>query len=244
MGLEDKVALVTGAAGSGMGRSIALTLAREGARVAVNYRTNSPSAEGIVHHIVDRGGNAISVRGDVMEAQQCETMVRDVVERLGPVDICVVNPGAGWHPEGIDRLQSSSALDDVRREVAPVFHMMPLLLPDMFKRGWGRFIAIALHPTRLPPAYSYNVAKAARTHALLLAQDEAWKHGVTMNILAPGPVEAFVSVDDAVDQCDHGPSWRSRTTASPQDIAEGVAFLCSDAGRFITGCILPYGFRG
>jgi NAD(P)-dependent dehydrogenase (short-subunit alcohol dehydrogenase family) len=80
-------------------------------------------------------------------------------------------------------------------------------------------------------------------HALLLAQDQAWANGVAVNVLAPGPVSAIESLQAAIEQCDHGRSWQERDNVSPQDIAEGVAFLCSEAGRFVSGCVLPYLFR-
>jgi 3-hydroxybutyrate dehydrogenase len=163
-------------------------------------------------------------------------------DEIGQVDICVVGPGGGWHPEPIDHLDAAGALEDVHREVAPLFHLLPRVLPDMYQRRWGRIIAIALHPTIPSPAYAYNVGKAARTHAVLLAQDQAWRHGVTVNVVAPGPVPAIDSLDDAIDQCDHSPAWHDRTTTAPQDVAESVAFLCSEAGRFITGCVLPFRF--
>ena len=93
------------------------------------------------------------------------------------------------------------------------------LIPGMYQRGWGRIIALAVHPTKLPPAYSYNVAKAARMQAMLLAYDQAWKKGVTVNIIAPGPVPKIESLEEAIEQCDHGPAWHDRSTTSPQDIA-------------------------
>lgn len=237
---EGKVAIVTGAAGSGMGRSTALTLAREGAKVVVNYRTSEESARAIVDHIEGRGGTAIAIQADVFEADECKKLVDAAVERFGPVDICIVVPGGGWHPEPIALLDPTAALEDVHHEIAPLFHLMPLVLPGMYKRKWGRFIGIALHPTKLPPAYSYNVGKAARLQALLLAQDQAWQNGVTVNIIAPGPVSAIQSLKEAIEQSDHGSAWQKRSTVSPQDIAESIAFLCSEAGRFITGCVLPY----
>jgi NAD(P)-dependent dehydrogenase (short-subunit alcohol dehydrogenase family) len=242
MSCESKVAIVTGAAGGGMGRSIALTLAREKAQVVVNYRTSVASATTIVDAIRHRGGRAIAVQADVFDSDGCRTLVDRTIEEFGQVNICVVGPGGGWHPEPIDRLDSAGALEDVHHEVAPLFHLMPRVLPRMYQRKWGRVIAIALHPTKQSPAYAYNVGKAARTHAMLLAQDQAWNNGVTINVVAPGPVPAIDSLDDAIEQCDHGPAWSNRTTTSPQDVAESVAFLCSDAGRFITGCVLPYRF--
>jgi NAD(P)-dependent dehydrogenase (short-subunit alcohol dehydrogenase family) len=243
MTCKDKVAVVTGASGKGMGRSIALTLAREGAKVVINYRTSKDEAQAIVSHIQSRNGSAIAVEADVFEAGGCKKLVNTALEHFGKVDICVINPGAGWHPEPIDKLNSSAALEDIHNEVAPFFHLMPLVLPQMYKRKWGRVIGISLLPPYESPAYSYNVGKAARTEALLKARDEAWRNGVTINIISPGPVPAIESLSEAIEQCDKGPAWQNRTQTSPQDIAESVAFLCSDAGRFITGCELPFLFN-
>jgi NAD(P)-dependent dehydrogenase (short-subunit alcohol dehydrogenase family) len=243
MELSDKIALVTGSAGQGMGRSIALTLAREGAKVAVNYRTSKNQAQAIVNHIENQSGDAIAIEADVFQADDCKKLVDTVIKRFGRIDICIVNPGAGWHPEPVDKLDSSAAIEDIQHEVAPFFHLMPLVLPQMYERQWGRIIGIALLSPYDSPAYSYNVGKAARVHALLKARDEAWRHGVTVNVIAPGPVPAIDSLVEAVEQCEHGPAWQKRANTSPQDIAESVAFLCSDAGRFITGSVLPFLFH-
>ena len=243
MELKDKIAIVTGSAGKGMGRSIALTLAREGAKVVVNYRKSKDQAQVIVNHIESRNGNAIAVQADVFEADECAHLVDAAIEHFGRVDICVVNPGAGWHPEPIDRLNSASAIEDIQHEVSPFLHLMPLVLPQMYERKWGRIIGISLLPPYDSPAYSYNVGKASRVHAMLGARDQTWRNGVTVNVIAPGPVLAIKSLSEAVEQYEHGTAWQKRTNTSPQDIAESVAFLCSDAGRFITGCILPFLFH-
>jgi NAD(P)-dependent dehydrogenase (short-subunit alcohol dehydrogenase family) len=243
MDLKDKVALVTGSAGKGMGRSIALTLAREGAKVAVNYRTSKDQAQAIVDHIKSHDGNAIAVEADVFEADDCAHLVNETIEHFEQIDICVVNPGAGWHPEPVDKLDSATAIEDVLHEVAPLLYLMPLVLPQMYERKWGRIIGISLLPPYDSPAYSYNVGKASRTHAMLGARDQAWRNGVTVNVIAPGPVPAIESFSEAIEQSEHGPAWQKRSNTSPQDIAESVAFLCSDAGRFITGCILPFLFH-
>jgi NAD(P)-dependent dehydrogenase (short-subunit alcohol dehydrogenase family) len=242
MNCQDKIAIVTGAAGNGMGRSIALTLAREGARVVVNYRQSVESAQAIVNHIESRGGEALAAQADVFTVAGCKHLVMQTIEQFGQVDICVVGPGGGWHPESPDQLDPMTALEDVRQELAPIYHLMPLVLPGMYEREWGRFIAISMTPPHNSPAYAYNVGKAARTQALLLARDAAWCNGVTLNVIGPGPVPAIESLVEALEQCDHGPAWQNRPTTSPQDIAEGVAFLCSEAGRFIGGCELPYLF--
>jgi NAD(P)-dependent dehydrogenase (short-subunit alcohol dehydrogenase family) len=104
------------------------------------------------------------------------------------VDICVIGPGAGWHGEPVDRLSPEGVAEDVQHELAPFLHLMPLMLPAMYERGWGRVIGLAMHPGRLSPAYAYNLGKAARIQAFLLAHEQAWRSGVTMNVIAPGPV--------------------------------------------------------
>ena len=243
MQCKDKVAIVTGAAGRGMGRSIALTLAREGAKVVVNYRTSADQARDIATHIRDCGGEAIAVQADIFQSLDCRRLIETAQTEYSRVDICVIGPGAGWQPDPLEALDPAAALDNAQREIAPLFNLMPLVLPGMYERRWGRLIGIAMHPTKIPPAYAYNAAKSARLHALLLAHEQAWRHGVTVNVIAPGPVAALDSFDEAIDQCDHRDAWDQRPNVSPQDIAEGVAFLCSDAGRFITGAVLPYLFN-
>jgi len=237
---QDKVAIVTGGAGNGMGRSIALTLGREGANVVVNYRKSADRAAAIVEHIESQGGNAVAAQADVTQTDDCKALVAAAVQRFGRVDICIIGPGAGWHPEPIDKLDSIAALDDAQKELAPIYYLMPLVLPGMYERKWGRLITIALTPPYNSPAYAYNVAKAARAHALLLARDLAWPNGVTVNTIAPGPVPAIETLEQAIEQCEHGPAWQDRPTTSPQDVAESVAFLCSEAGNFISGAVLPY----
>lgn len=241
--LSGKTAIVTGAAGNGMGRSIALTLAREGAGVVVNYRASEDSAQAIVKHIASQGGKTAAFQADITQRDQCRALVGFATEEFGKVDICIIGPGAGWHPEPIDKLDSIAALESVQMELTPFYHLMPLVLPGMYERKWGRVIAIALAPPFDSPAYAYNVAKAARVYALQLARDSAWQNGVTVNTIGPGPVPALETLDVAIEQCAHGPAWQARSTASPQDIGEGVAFLCSESGNFVSGAVLPFMFR-
>lgn len=237
---EGKVAIVTGAAGKGMGRSIALTLAREGASVIVNYLTSEYEASAIVNYIESHGGKAAAVQADISKLDDSSNMYNVAVEKFVQVDICIINPGSGWHPEGIDELDSLAALEDVNKEIAPLYHLMSLVLPGMYARKWGRLVGISMGFSRNSPSFAYDAAKAARTHAILRASDDAWSHGVTANVIAPGPVGEVQSLEEAIELCEHGLKWTERNNVTPQDIAEGVAFLCSESGRFITGCELPY----
>ena len=241
--LNGRSAIVTGAAGAGMGRSIALTLAREGAKVVINYRSSEPEAEEIADHIRSQGGVAVAIKADVCEPQECQNLFTEACKALGQVDICIVSPGAGWHPQALHELDVNGALDDARRELAPLYAMMRLALPSMYEREWGRIVAISQAPPYNSPAFAYNAAKAARTKAASIAARDAWRKGVTFNTVAPGPVDHTESLKQAIELCTHGRAWHDRRNITPQDVAEGVAFLCSAAARFITGCDLPYLWR-
>jgi len=240
---KGRVAIVTGAAGKGMGRSIALTLAREGAIVLVNYRTSDDSAAVVVKYVESQGGKAAAFQADICHQDQCRALCDAAVQRFGRIDICVVGPGGGWHPEAIEKLDATAALDDAHRELAPLYNLMPLVLSRMFAQNWGRLIGISLLLSKPSPSFAYDAGKAARTHAMMRACGAAWRHGVTINVIAPGPVGAVDSFQDAIELCEHGPKWQERKNVTPQDVAEGVAMLCSESGRFITGCELPFMFR-
>lgn len=134
---ESKTAIVTGAAGKGMGRSIALTLAREGANVVVNYLNSAEHAAAMVGHIEDQGRNAFAFRADVTKQNQCKVLVEAAADTFGQVDICIIGPGGGWHPDPIDQLDSAGTLDEIQKEVTPIYHLMPLVLPGMYEREGG-----------------------------------------------------------------------------------------------------------
>jgi NAD(P)-dependent dehydrogenase (short-subunit alcohol dehydrogenase family) len=242
MANEKRVAVVTGASGAGMGRSIALTLSREGFSVVVNYLNNLENAEAVAAHIRMRGGDAIVAQGNVFEKSGCEALFQAALSAYGRVDAAIIGPGADFHGEKPALLKSELATQDAQRELAPVYNMLPLALTEMGKRRWGRIVGIASNMDIPSPAYAYNAAKAARIDALRLAAGEAWKLGVTVNVVSPGPVDPFKSLEEACARCYRAKKPAEREKVTPQDVAEGVAFLCSDAADYVTGCVLPYRF--
>lgn len=239
---KGKTAIVTGASGKGMGRSIAMTLAREGANIVINYLSNEARAIETVQFIKNHGGNAEAIQGNVFSKEDCGKLADSAISSFGRIDICIIGPGAGWNPEGLLKLNPQAAIKDVSQELAPVYNLLPLVLCDMEKRKWGRIIGIASNMTIPSPSYSYNAAKSARIEALKLAVGSAWEIGVTVNVIAPGPVNEIAGIEQAYGYCMHKSGWHERKGITPQDIAESAAFLCSDSARYITGCVLPYMF--
>jgi len=240
---DAKTALVTGAAGNGLGRSIALTLAREGHNVIVNYRSSAANAQQIADYINSQGGNAAAVQGDIFTAEGAQTLVTGAETAFGAIDICIIGPGGEFHVTPLDKTDAAIALQNVQEETAPLFHLMSLVLPGMYANNWGRIIGIGTHPEKLSPSFTYNAGKLARMQVLLLMRDECWQHGITVNVLAPGPVNPIEDFADAVDGVNHGKTWWSRDNITPQDAAEAVAFLCSEAGAYVSGCVLPLLFH-
>ena len=111
--------------------------------------------------------------------------------------------------------------------------------------GMGRSIALNLAREGANVVVNYLTSSdsAAGAHALLIARDSAWAKGATLNTIGPGPVSQIEGLEFAIEQCEHGPMWQNRGSTSPQDIAESVAFLCSEAGNFVSGAVLPYMYR-
>ena len=235
-----KVAIITGACGGGIGRSTALTLAREGYIVVLNYRSHGQSATELDRAIAGMGATALPIQADVFNKAEYVRLVEQTLETFGRVDVCVIGPGAGWNCEPVDELDSQAALMDVQQETAPLYHLLPLVVPEMAKRGWGRLVAFSSNMDCPSPSYSYNAAKCARTQAVLRAAPALWEKGITANVIAPGPVDPFGSLEEAIRAC------RCRKgegrKISPQEIGEAVAFLCSEQANCITGSEMKFQF--
>lgn len=106
MNYTGTVVLVTGAAGNGICRSAALSFAKAGASVVVNYLKNKAGADAVVSHIRAAGGIAAAVQADVFEREDCERLVASTIELFGRVDACVIGPGADWNTEGLQELDA------------------------------------------------------------------------------------------------------------------------------------------
>jgi 3-oxoacyl-[acyl-carrier protein] reductase len=235
-----RVAIITGAAGNGIGRSAALALSRDGFAVVVNYRTSRDSAETVVNTITSNGGRAISVQADVFAKSDCDKLIKETILAYHRVDALILGPGADWNAEPLEQLKDRESLQDVTNELKPVYYLLPSVIQEMKKGKSGRIIGIASN-TQIPsPSYAYNVAKGARTQALLEAVNYCWNLGITVNAIAPGPVDHHQDIHEALNIMQRGVELSKKIT--PQEVAEGISFLCSEKGRYITGNVLNYRF--
>src|SRR5438445_1236722 len=145
--LRGRVALVTGSTGEGMGRSIALTLAREGADVVLNHgtnrRTSATNNRRLVKAIEGLGTRAIVVRDDTAKGDEVRKMFTRAEQELGPVDILVNNAGGSWDPrQDITKVDDAAWQGVLRAEIDGMFHTIRAALPAMRRRRWGRVVNI------------------------------------------------------------------------------------------------------
>lgn len=243
MKLKSRTAIITGAAGNGMGRSIALTLAREGANVVINYNKSKSNAEEIVQYIKRNNGNAIAIKANIFIDNECENLVNETIKHFSKVDILIIGPGADWNMESVENLNIEKSLVDINNEISPIYHFFPKVLPLMYQQKWGRIIGISVISNPPSPSYSYNVAKQTRTNALLSASQEVMKNNVTINVISPGPVSHIEQFDKAIDLAHKNEDWINRENITPQDIAETVLFLCSREADYISGTEINFRFK-
>jgi 3-oxoacyl-[acyl-carrier protein] reductase len=189
-GMTGRVALVTGSS-RGIGKAIALALAKVGSAVAVNYRQRSDEAIAVVEAIVESGGRAAAFCADVSHAAAAQGMIREVEERLGPIDILINNAGTAV-VRSLDDLTEEDFDSAIASNLKSAFLCTQSVLPGMRARKWGRIVNISSIGARLGAgsvSVAYGAAKAGlegltRAYALRLAPE-----GVTINAVAPGLVE-------------------------------------------------------
>lgn len=230
-------ALVTGAS-RGLGAHIARRLAADGWPVAVNYRSDADGAARVVADITTGGGRAVAFRADVTDEDSVREMALDVESRLGKIQVVVAN-ATGPQPTGpAEEVTWRAHLDQLEFFVKSPTLLLQAALPGMRELGGGRFIHIGSDsPVRaIPGASAYNAAKGAQLALARTWSRELGRFGVTVNVVAPGwiPVERHgeVSASDAAGYVADIPLGRMGT---PQEVADVVAFVASDASRFVTG---------
>lgn len=233
--LSGKVALVTGSS-RGIGRAIALELARNGADVAVNYRARGDLAGEVADEIRSMGRRAASIRADVGDPDECHSLVGETLESLGRVDILVNNAGV-WRGSIIENVEPGDLERLLATNVKGAFYVTGPAVRFMKESGWGRVINISsvIGVTGYPGDAMYSATKASLIGLTKSLARELARQNITVNAVVPG----FITTDMQVEIGEEARAKILRTVpmrrwGRPEDVAELVAFL-AEKGDYITG---------
>ncbi|MGD9934581.1 MAG: 3-oxoacyl-[acyl-carrier-protein] reductase [Dehalococcoidia bacterium] len=237
--LQGKSALVTGAS-RGIGRAIAIALAAEGARVAVNYVASADAAEAVVAEITSAGGEAVLVQGDVAVADDATRIVKATVDAFGGLDILVNN--AGITRDSLLMRMSDDDWDAVHNtNLRGAFLVTRAAMRPMLRARGGRIINISsvVGVVGNPGQANYAAAKAGLIGFTRAVAREVASRGITVNAIAPGFIVTDITnaMNEAQVAAVMGQVPLGRM-AQPDEVAPVVVFLAGNGGGYITGqCI-------
>ena len=256
--LSGRVALVTGGS-RGLGRADALTLAGAGADVAIadiqlesddedverwGVLASAAKQQGLVYtertveEIRALGRRGLALKCDVSDRAQVDAAVASVVEELGSVDILVNNAGTLDHVAQLHDQRPQLWERDLRVNLTGAFNCAQAVWPHMKERGWGRIVNMASVAGTLGGfgQASYSTTKAGLLGLTKTLALEGGRHGITCNAIVPGVIgtEAFGFGSAAMNQRIVNRTV-FRRPGEPQDVANAIAFLCSDLAGYVTG---------
>lgn len=229
-----KTALITGSS-RGIGRAIALRLARDGYRVIVHAAANVQKAEETARFIRENGGEAQVLLADLTDLSQ----TRKLCEQLPAVDVLVLNASLQYRTPW-QEISAEACCQQLNCNFVSSMLLIQAVTPHMQANGWGRIITIGSvqeakpHPDMLV----YSASKAAQTNMVHSLSLQLAKDGITVNNVAPGVIYTDRNVEALSD-----PDYAKKVTDSipagfygkPEDCAGIVSLLCSEDGRYITG---------
>ena len=230
--MSGRVAIVTGG-GQGLGRAIALRLARDGARVAIAQRSPEP-LERTAREIEAAGGTALAVPTDLREPAQIARLVATARDRLGPVEIVVNNAGFNRRRRTFAEVDLASWQEVLAGNLTAPFLLAQAALPDMLAGGWGRIVNVGAVQAWMPLEgnAAYAAAKAGLVGLTRAMAVDLAARGIVVNAVAPGPVDP--EAEEAPRDAQPWPTLLGRR-GLPREVASLVAFLVSDECSFVIG---------
>lgn len=236
--LSGQIALVTGSS-RGIGKAIALGLARAGADVAVNYRLNESAASEVMKQAQGLGVRAVTVQADVTVAEAATALVAAATEQLGEVDILVNNVGDFFF-KPLAAMSHEEWRYVFESNLSSVYYLCRAVLPSMRRRRKGRIINVGLSPVYqvrgAPNVAAYSIAK---TGVIILTRSlavEEAPHGITVNCVSPGLIDTGYLPPEMRE-------WMHKRVpmgrlGHPEEIADAITFLASDKANYICGANL------
>jgi acetoacetyl-CoA reductase len=233
--LDGKNALVTGGS-RGIGRAIALQLAREGARVAFSYRTGEVEAQAVAKEITDLGKEVLVLRTDVSNPKEARGLVAKVLERWGRLDILVNNAGI-TRDKSVRKLTDEEWAEVINTNLNSVYYCSSAAIKGMCDQQYGRIINISSFVGQAGNfgQANYSASKAGIIAFTKTAALELGKYNVTVNAIAPGftLTEMLAKVPENVQE-----QLKARIPLGrfgrPEEVAKVVAFIAAE-GDYITG---------
>jgi len=239
MNLEGKSAIVTGGS-IGIGAAIAVKLAECGANVAINYRKHSEEAEAVINKIKTLGSKGFMVQADISKFEDADKMVKKVMDEFGGIDILVNNAGINW--DGVIWKMTEEQWDSVlNTNLKGCFNYIRAVAPVFREQQAGKIINItSINGLRGKFGQAnYSASKAGIIGLTKTVARELGKYNVNVNAVAPGLIETDMmkNAEESVRAAALEDIVLKRI-GQPDDVANMVAFLCTDLARHITGEVI------
>lgn len=241
----SRVALVTGG-GRGIGKAVSLQLAKQGHKVAINYRRDEEAAHQTVEEINSEGGESQAFQADVTQYEELNGMVEEVAAQLGPVSILINNAGIASRGLSVADTDPAEPQRVLAVHAIAAHHLCKLVLPMMRTESRGDIVMVSSAATRHNGANGapYNMAKAALESLALTLSKEEREHNIRVNVVSPGLVEtemgrrlvrATMGIAQMRELDSGSPFGR---VCQPDDVASVITFLTSESNSYVTGEVI------
>lgn len=229
----EEIALITGS-GRGIGRAVAVELARTGSLVYINFLSNSDAAEATSRMIMDAGGSSRLIPFDVTDREACIAAVKRIIEAHGTIDMLVNNAGIR-KDKLLAMMKPDEWMDVINTNLNAFYNITRPVIRHMISKGYGRIVTItsASGTAGAKGQTNYSAAKAGLTGATKALAKEVAVKNITVNAVAPGFIETEMTNGLPKElTTDLIPAGRF---GRPEEVASAVAFLCSKKAGYITG---------
>lgn len=237
--MNNRVALITGSS-RGIGRAIAVKLARDGFRVIINYRSNKEQAEQVLQEVETAGGKGLIIRADVSNSHEAGSLVESGIKEFGQIDVLVNNAGINK-----DQLMLRISDEDWEKVISTnlnaAFYCSRAVLKSMMKKRYGRIINISSVVGICGNAGQthYAAAKSGLLGFTCSIAREYGSRGINANVIAPGYIQSDMTADLNQEQTASILNGIAvGRLGTPDDIAGVAAFLASPAADYISGQVI------